>query len=112
MPMIRIQTNQDVQDTAGVLKNLSSMAAGAIGKPETYIMTSLDSRVPMTFSGTGDPAAFVECKSIGLSESQTGDLSAAICGFCENELGIPNDRIYIEFASARGSMWGWKGGTF
>ncbi|MFP4268671.1 MAG: phenylpyruvate tautomerase MIF-related protein [Spirochaetaceae bacterium] len=39
-------------------------------------------------------------------------MSAALCEFCEQELGVSEDRVYIEFASAEGSMWGWKGGTF
>ena len=108
MPLIRIQTNREIPEASAVLKKLSSHAAGIIGKPETYIMTALNSNVPMTFSGTDEPLAFIECKSIGLSESQTGTLSASLCEFCERELGIPKDRIYIEFASSKGSMWGWK----
>jgi len=29
-----------------------------------------------------------------------------------SELGLPADRVYIEFADAPRSMWGWNGGTF
>ena len=30
----------------------------------------------------------------------------------EDKLGVPKKRIYIEFADAKGSMWGWNGRTF
>ena len=112
MPYIKIQTNQKVADKKAVLKKLSAVSAGAVGKPETYIMTAFDPETDMTFGGTDAPAAFIQCKSIGLSGSQTADISEALCSFCETELSVPQDRVYIEFAGAAGNMWGWKGGTF
>ena len=112
MPLVRIQTNVNVEAGSQLLSKLSSQAAGEIGKPEAYVMTAIDSRVPMTFGGSDEPLAFIECKSIGLSESQTESLSAVLCSFCEEELCVAKDRVYIEFASAKGSMWGWRGGTF
>ncbi len=27
-------------------------------------------------------------------------------------LGIPKNRIYLEFAEAKGDLWGWNGSTF
>ncbi|MEW6499601.1 MAG: phenylpyruvate tautomerase MIF-related protein, partial [Cyanobacteriota bacterium] len=35
--------------------------------------------------------------------------------FCQQineKLGVSTNRIYIEFADAKGSMWGWDGSTF
>jgi hypothetical protein len=75
-------------------------------------MTAVSDKADMTFGGSDAPLAFIECKSIGLSETQTKGLIASLCSFCEGEFGIPQNRVYIEFAAARGSMWGWKGGTF
>ncbi|MFW6209658.1 MAG: phenylpyruvate tautomerase MIF-related protein [Spirochaetota bacterium] len=112
MPFIRIHTNIEVTESTEVLKKLSSLSAEKIGKPEAYVMTALEDRAPMTFGGSDEPLAFIECKSIGLGETQTKSLSSSLCSFCEKELGIPQSRVYIEFAGARGSMWGWKGGTF
>ncbi len=112
MPYLKIQTNQDVADKSGVLKKLSALAAEALGKPESYIQTAFDARTEMTFGGTDAPTAFVICKSLGLTDARTGALSGAICAFCESELSIPKDRVYIEFAGPPGSMWGWKGRTF
>jgi len=112
MPYVRIQTNQSVPEPKMLLSKLSSEAAKAIGKPESYVQTALDDGLEMTFGGSDDPTVFMECKSIGLSESQTADISAALSRFCIDELSVPSDRIYIEFTGASGRMWGWKGGTF
>jgi phenylpyruvate tautomerase PptA (4-oxalocrotonate tautomerase family) len=112
MPYIKIQTNSEVSNRTDFLKKLSALSAEKIGKPESYVMTALDPKTDMTFGGSGEPAAFIECKSIGLSGGQTKTLSSALCSFCESELGIPQDRVYIEFAGSPGNMWGWKGGTF
>lgn len=112
MPYIKIQTNAELTDKQELLKNLSSVASEGIGKPETYIMTALSSLEAMTFGGSSKPAVFIECKSIGLKEDQTARLSALLCSFCKDELNVPEDRIYIEFSSAKGIMWGWDGKTF
>lgn len=112
MPYIRVQTNQNVSDTKAFLKGLSAVSADTIGKPEMYIQTALEANTEMTFGGSDDPTAFVQCKSIGLSESDTETISAAICSYCESELSIPVNRVYIEFTGAKGGMWGWNGGTF
>ena len=112
MPYIRIETNQSVTDSKTTLKKLSAAAAAAIGKPESYVQTSLDPGREMTFGGSDEPTAFIQCKSIGLPQSKTTEISASLCAFCASELSIPEERVYIEFADAAGRMWGWNGGTF
>lgn len=112
MPFIRVHTNIEVAEASALLKKLSALSAEKIGKPESYVMTAVSDKSDMSFGGTDAPLAFIECKSIGLSETQTKGLSASLCSFCEQELGIPQSRVYIEFSGAKGSMWGWKGGTF
>lgn len=112
MPYLKLQTNQELADETALLKKLSAKLAAELGKPETYIMTALESNLSLTFAGSTEPAAFVELKSIGLEETATSQLSAVICDFISTELEISPDRIYIEFASVSGSMWGWKGSTF
>ena len=112
MPYLKIQTNAEVSNKADLLKKLSSAASKGIGKPETYIMTALSQVDGMTFGGSSDPSVFLECKSIGLKADQTAGLSALLCSFCKEELNVPEDRVYIEFSSAEGVMWGWNGRTF
>ncbi len=112
MPYIKIQTNAETLNKSELLKKLSRVASGGIGKPEMYIMTALSQVDEMTFGGTSDPSVFLECKSIGLKADQTAGLSALLCSFCKGELNVPEDRVYIEFSSAEGVMWGWNGRTF
>lgn len=112
MPFVKIETNVPVQDPALLSKKLSELSAKALGKPETYVMTACIQNTAMSFAGTDKPMAFMECKSIGLSGSQTAGISAELCAFCETELGIPKNRVYIEFFNADGGFWGWNGATF
>jgi phenylpyruvate tautomerase len=112
MPYIKVETNTSVPDTGLFLKKLSAQAAEFLGKPEQYIMTALHNNTPMLFAGSSEPTLFMECKSIGLSEGQTKELSRAFCTFFDAELGIPADRVYIEFSPASGALWGFNMGTF
>ncbi len=59
-----------------------------------------------------EPAVFMECKSIGLKKDQTAELSSVLCLFCKEELNVPGDRVYIQFVSVEGALWGWDSRTF
>jgi len=114
MPYLKIQTNQQVSDASRqqFLAKSSAAVAQGLGKPERYVMVSFDPAVPMLFAGSDGPCAYLELKSIGLPEAKTGDLSQALCELAERELGVPADRVYIEFSDAPRRMWGWDRGTF
>lgn len=114
MPYLKIRANRspNAATVETLLKEASKAVASALGKPEGYMMVDLDAPVPLRFAGTDAPAAFVELKSIGLPGGKTGDLSALICKLIKDHLDVDPGRIYIEFADAKGSMWGWNGGTF
>jgi phenylpyruvate tautomerase len=112
MPYIKVETNGPVPDAEMFLEKLSARTAEILGKPEQYIMTTLNKNPTMLFAGSNLPAIFMECKSIGLPKDQTKELSRAFSTFFETELGIPADRVYIEFSSAERAMWGFNGGTF
>jgi phenylpyruvate tautomerase PptA (4-oxalocrotonate tautomerase family) len=116
MPLIQVKTSASAPDKAtveGMLQILSSKLSGHLGKSESYVMTAFEADVPMTFGGTLDPVCFVEIKSIGsMSSAQTTAMSADFCQEIEARLGVPGKRIYIEFADAKGAMWGWNGSTF
>lgn len=112
MPYIALQTNANIPNKETLIKEFSALAARELGKPESYVMAALEDGAKMLFGGSSEPCAFIQCKSIGLTESQTKKLSAGLSKFTSDSLGISLDRIYIEFAGVPGSMWGWKGGTF
>ncbi|PPS45193.1 phenylpyruvate tautomerase MIF-related protein [Chroococcidiopsis sp. TS-821] len=116
MPLIKVQTSVasvEKSDAEALLKNLSSALAKHLGKPESYVMTALESGIPMTFAGTLDPACYIEIKSIGtMKPEQTKAMSQDFCQQINQALGVDKSRVYIEFADAKGYMWGWNGSTF
>jgi phenylpyruvate tautomerase PptA (4-oxalocrotonate tautomerase family) len=114
MPYLLIKTNVTPADgaLAPLLRKASQLAAQALGKPEDYVMVALEHGCPMLFAGSDAPLAYVELKSIGLPKARTAELSALLSRLLHEELGITADRVYIEFASATGDLWGWNGATF
>jgi phenylpyruvate tautomerase len=114
MPLLKIQTNAVVAADAGkqLVAEASRAVAALLGKPERYVMVSLESEATMAFAGDTSPLAYLEMKSVGLPRASTSALSKALCELVKTRLGVPADRVYIEFADAEGAMWGWNGGTF
>lgn len=116
MPLLKVQSSVGSPDQAvidNLLKQLSGKLATHLKKSESYVMTAFEGDIPMTFGGTTDPACYVEIKSVGtMSSLQTQAMSQEFCQQIEESLGVPKNRTYIEFADARGAMWGWNGTTF
>ena len=100
----------DVQAPDALLNKLSAALASATGKPESYVMTLLESSVPMTFAGSNEPCAYVEIKSIGALTPP--EMSDQFCALINASLGISKDRIYIGFEDVNASDWGWNSRTF
>lgn len=116
MPLIKVQSSVNSKETAvveGLLKTLSAKLAKHMGKPESYVMTVFEPNIAMTFAGTFEPVCYMEVKNIGnMSPAQTKAMSQDFCQVVNEKLGVPINRIYIEFADAKGAMWGWNGSTF
>ena len=116
MPLIKIQSSISQPESTAVqnlLTNLSASLAKHLSKPESYVMTAFESDVPMTFGGTFDPVCYVEIKSVGtMSSDKTKAMSQDFCSQISEKLNVDTNRIYIEFADAKGYLWGWNGSTF
>lgn len=116
MPLIKVQTSVPSPakpEIEAMLKTLSAALAKHLGKPESYVMTAFEAELPMTFAGTSEPTCYVEIKSIGsMTPQQTKAMSQDFCQQLGKTLSVKENRIYIEFAEAKGSMWGWNGSTF
>jgi phenylpyruvate tautomerase PptA (4-oxalocrotonate tautomerase family) len=114
MPLLRITTNQPVDDEQlkAVLKIASATVAEMLGKPERYVMVDFVHNPHMIFSGSSATTAYLELKSIGLPEDRTGDFSKMLCQLMQQQMQIPEERIYIEFSSAERHLWGWNAATF
>lgn len=116
MPLIKVQTSiaaPDKSDVELLLKSLSASLARHTGKPESYVMTAFEPGLAMTFGGTTEPVCYIEIKSVGtMSPQQTQSMSQDFCQQVNQAIGVPKNRTYIEFADAKGYMWGWNGSTF
>ena len=114
MPLISLSTNLSLDCTqeTGIAKRLSMLASEVIGKPEQWVMTRVSSQQSMTFAATDAPCAYLECKSIGLTDAQIPPLAAALCALLQHELQLDPARVYIEFSAAQPQHWGWNGSTF
>jgi len=114
MPMLKIQTNISLptEQRSAILAKASHAVAQLLGKPESYVMVSLEPEREMLFAGTNHPLAYLELKSIGLRAEQTERLAAELCDLVSEMLGIASNRIYIEFADAAPQYWGWNRETF
>ena len=116
MPLLNLFTSAEVLTPgarAELLRRLSTLLAGELGKPERYVMVSLTGRCEMTFGGTTDPACYAELKNVGqLSADRVSSLSQTLCAELGRGLGVAPDRVYIEFTNSDGALWGWNGTTF
>lgn len=114
MPYLKINTNKDLDkpSAAELTTAASKLVAEILGKPESYVMIEVNAGLSMSFAGSDAALAFMELKSLGLPESNTAALSASLCDFGKQHLGINGDRIYIEFSNGERHLWGWNGATF
>ena len=116
MPLIQVRSSVSQPQTDEVqqlLSKLSTNLAEHLGKPEAYVMTAFEGNVTMSFAGTFEPVCYVEIKSVGnMSSELTQKMSQDFCTIISEKLNVATKRIYIEFADAKGYMWGWNETTF
>jgi len=114
MPLLKLETtvvlSEDKQKA--LLAALSKSVAETIGKPEQYVMVTL-SQAAMLMSGNPGDAAFVDVRSIGgLTDDVNRKLSQKVCKLLNDSLGVPENRVYLNFTDVEASNWGWNGSTF
>jgi phenylpyruvate tautomerase PptA (4-oxalocrotonate tautomerase family) len=112
MPLLRVSVPETPSDPQGLLKSLSAELAGLLGKPESYMMATLQV-APMTMGGTGEACCLLEVDSLGtLSSQKTAELSKALCNAVSGALGTPPGRIYVRFTDVPRHLWGRQDGNF
>ncbi len=114
MPLLKLETTIVISEDKrkALLASLSKMVAETIGKPEQYVMVST-TQAAMLMSGKAGEAAFVDIRSIGgLTDDVNRKLSQQVCKLLHDSLGIPPDRVYLNFADVDAGNWGWNGSTF
>jgi phenylpyruvate tautomerase PptA (4-oxalocrotonate tautomerase family) len=114
MPLLRLQTTvtPTAEQQPSLLAALSRIVTEAIGKPEQYVMVTLET-TPMLLAGQPGPAAFADVRSIGgLNSRVNKQIAQQLCALLEQSLAIPPARVYLNFSDVPASHWGWNGGTF
>lgn len=111
MPVLSIESNRPLLGDNS-LNVISSAVANMLEKPENYVMVKYQHNPDMLFAGTNEAVAFLELKSLALPENKTALFSANLVEVMHDELGVPAERLYIEFTSPDRHMFGWNGGTF
>lgn len=113
MPLLKLETNVALSEDKrkNLLPALSKIVAQTIGKPEGYVMVTINSSAILMSGKPGD-AAFVDVRSIGgLSHEVNQQLSNKISTLLNESLGVMQDRVFLNFTDVNAGNWGWKGGT-
>ena len=111
MPFIQINTSsKSVVDNESLQKEVSKMVADLTGKPETYVMTMIQSDSQMTFAGSDEPCCFIKLQSIGALNPTS--MSRHLCELIASKTNIKTSRIYIEFMDVNASNCGFNSSTF
>jgi len=114
MPFLRLTSSAPEMPAkaAALAEELSQAVSRLLGKPETYVMISVE-KADMRMSGTDAPAAFVDLRSIGgFSTQKNKTISETVSGIVTKHLGVSGNRIFLNFTDIPASSWGWNGGTF
>ncbi|MBG0777717.1 MAG: hypothetical protein H0S85_14930 [Desulfovibrionaceae bacterium] len=114
MPHIAITTNVELEPAAAqdLALAASRLCAEIFGKPEQYVQALVTPGAALVHGGATAPAAYVECKSIGLPSARAAELSRAVCAFLQERIGVDPTRAYIEFKDLDRALFGWDSGTF
>ncbi len=114
MPLLILETTVVLPEDKrqALLASLSKIVAETIGKPQQYVMVTAGQAAMQMSSSPGD-AAFVDVRSIGgLADDVNRKLSQKVSLLLHDSLGIPPNRIYLNFTDVQASHWGWNGSTF
>lgn len=82
------------------------------GKSEAFLMVGFEDEYKLYFGGEKlDKGAFVEVKTFGKATKESFDsMTDVVCKIFEEELGIPQSKIYIKYEEVEN--WGWNGRNF
>lgn len=114
MPLIKIQTAVTVPPGKKqvLLSESSRLVAEITGKPEKYVMVTLEAG-DFLMAGVAGPAAFLDVRGIGgLTKAINGKLTKALCDLLQRELAIEPSRVYVTFTDVPAQNWGCNGATF
>lgn len=111
MPYLNIVTNQEVKDEAALLKAASQTVSQQSGKPESFVMVTIEQKANMLFGGSDAPTAILDYRALGLPDDRQS-FSDVLCSLINKHTGIDGSRIYISMTDSERQNWGWNHSTF
>lgn len=114
MPLLMLKTSVPVPAAgkSDLIAATSKLLAEATGKPEAYVMVTLE-QVSGCFDGKECPLAFADVRGIGgFSKAVNTKFTKGLCEILEARLAIPPDRVYCTFIDVPAVSWGWNRGVF
>ena len=117
MPLLNIRTSVPVlmpEQTKSLQLECSQIISEDIGKSLDFVMILIDTNQSIYFASNDDlPAAYLELKNIGtMSPELTNLLANKLCNKVKEVIGVPENRVYIEFQESARHHWGWNGKNF
>jgi phenylpyruvate tautomerase PptA (4-oxalocrotonate tautomerase family) len=114
MPFIGSKTSVKIskEKEESIKKRLGEAIELIPGKSETFLMVGFEDEYSLYFGGEKlEKGAFIDVKIFGKASKDAYDkLTAAICKIYEEELDIPQNKIYVKYEEVQ--TWGWNGKNF
>ena len=106
---LTLKVSEEKKET---IKSRLGQAISIIGKPESFLMVGFEDEYDLYMAGKKlEKGAYVAVRLFGNASSDAYDqMTAAICGIYEEELGIPSNNVYVSYIGT--SDWGWSGRNF
>uniref|UniRef100_A0A7S2XZL5 L-dopachrome isomerase n=1 Tax=Fibrocapsa japonica TaxID=94617 RepID=A0A7S2XZL5_9STRA len=114
MPFANIITNVDLsaEQKQEVLDAVTGAVCSTLGKPDAYMAVNLTVSSSMMFGKSTDPCAVVNVQSIGFGRSSNKGTICSEISDTLSSVGIPAERVYVNFADFSASDWGMGGNMF
>tara|TARA_A100001388_G_C28736252_1_gene484287 strand:+ start:213 stop:545 length:333 start_codon:yes stop_codon:yes gene_type:complete len=109
MPYVNISTSKKIENKNKLLDEISTLISSLTKKSKRFVMAKLEDNANLYFNDES-PCCYFEIKSIG--SLNPSEMANPICSFIHEKMGIPIDKIYINFYDVPPEMWGWNGRTF
>lgn len=113
MPFIKMLTNVMVKDDlkTTIYKSLGQSIRLIPGKSETWLMVEIEDGKSLCFQGSTKACLMAEVKLYGKADKSSYDnLAQEITRLAKDKLGIPEDRVYVEYEET--PYWGFEGSLF
>ncbi|MDE6889043.1 MAG: hypothetical protein K2P45_10445 [Eubacterium sp.] len=110
MPFIDSKITVKVpEEKKEAIKTQLGQAISILSKPESFLMVGFEDEYCLYMGGSKlEKGAFVAVSLFGSASSAACEkMTGEICRIYEQQLGIPQDKVYVTYTSI--NDWGWNG---